>query len=69
MTMYRGAQPKLVTTMWRIPFQNKTEANYETVWNDLKNGWEARYPNNDIVDYKTESPDTVWDIIKSVLPA
>jgi len=45
------------------------EANYETVWDDLENGWKAKFPNNDIVDYKMESPQTVWSILESVLPA
>lgn len=69
MAIYRHAQPKLVTTMWRFPSRNQVEANYETVWDDLENGWKAKFPNNDIVDYKMESPQTVWSILESVLPA
>ena len=67
MTMYRGAQPKLVTTMWRIPIKNQTEAKYKIVWTDLEDGWKKKYPDNDIADYKIESPEAVWKIVENVL--
>jgi len=67
--MYGGAQPKLVTTMWRVPVKNQAEAKYEPVWADLEKGWKSQYPSSVIEDYKTESPEAVWRILESVLPA
>ena len=66
-TMYPNAQPKLVTTMWRVPIKNNMEANYENVRTELQKAWKREFRNNEIVDYKIESSETVWKIVEEAL--